>query len=118
MSAIEWMNDFEDELSKRIDKVGRAIRDRIKEKINTPYPPASQPHNPPHRRSGKLRRGVRFRREPFTKDLMIWSQEEYSSFLEFGTEEFGTSKMEPREFFFDTIEEMHDEIQQILDGHD
>jgi hypothetical protein len=41
--------------------VGRAaerVAARVRAKIGTPYPPASQPGRPPHRRSGTLQQSV------------------------------------------------------------
>ena len=97
------MQNFNDELSKRIDQVGRYIRDKIKQDIDIPYPPPSAPGEPPHKRTGYLQRNIRFRRDAFTKDLQILSQADYSSYLE-----HGTKKMAARPF-------MHPELDwQII----
>jgi hypothetical protein len=107
MSSESWFQNFNDELSKRIDKVGRHIRDKIKESIDIPYPPPSAPGEPPHKRTGYLQRNVRFKREPFTKDLEIVSEAEYSSYLE-----HGTKKMAARPFMHPQLN--IDEINNIL----
>lgn len=39
------------------DKADQVVT-AIKEEIGTPYPPASTPGNPPHRRTGNLQEGV------------------------------------------------------------
>jgi hypothetical protein len=50
------------ELTTMLDlRMGRAVhtlRNVLREKLNIPYPPASRPGQPPHKRTGGLRRSV------------------------------------------------------------
>lgn len=106
MSAESWFQNFENELSKRIDEVGRYIVDRIKEDIDIPYPPPSAPYEPPHKRTGYLQRNVLSERDS-SKNLRIRSEAEYSSYLE-----HGTKKMAPRPFMHPELD--WDEINSIF----
>lgn len=63
----------------------------LKQSISTPYPPASEPYEEPHTRTGDLIAGI-------TSDvdklkLTVVSTADYSASLE-----FGTHKMNPRPF--------------------
>ena len=59
----------------------------IQSEISAAYPPASQPHNPPHRRSGNLHDGISFTLEQTGPVilLIVVSTAFYSRFLEDGT---------------------------------
>lgn len=75
--------------------LGREIVTDIKASISVPYPPASEPGQPPHMRTGNLRRSYKFRvegaRRKSRRDrtLTIESDpaiaKDYPLYLEFGT---------------------------------
>ena len=64
-----------------------------KRAVSTPYPPASLPGNPPHRRTGRFRRGINATVTAVSRTLhgaiqirgRVSSRAPYGKFLEFGT---------------------------------
>lgn len=67
----------------------KPIETYIKLKVSKPYPPASRPGQPPHRRTGRFQRNWRVR--GIGKTLQIRNHTFYAAFLE-----AGTSKMAAR----------------------
>lgn len=78
-----------------IEAAAAHIVRKIKADINTPYPPASRPHEPPHKRTGRLRAAVGYRmnRKTLEANIGVAPTAPYWYYLE-----FGTSHMEPRPF--------------------
>lgn len=62
------------------------VRD-VRANISTPYPPASRPGEPPHRRRGRLRSSMRATVFVDSNDVVLQagSDLKYSTFLEVGT---------------------------------
>ena len=74
-------------------EVAAWLENAIKETIGTPYPPASTPGQPPHRRTGNLHDNLRITADTTGAGaLNVWTVP-YGPFLE-----GGTSKMAPRPF--------------------
>jgi hypothetical protein len=66
--------------------------------IDTPYPPASKPGNPPHRRTGNLEAGIEHAESPDGLEMTLTSKRvggdpRVPMYLE-----YGTSKMAPRPY--------------------
>lgn len=71
----------------------------VKQMINTPFPPASAPNTPPHRRIGQLLSSIDFEIiDDFTARYGVVFGLIYGLFLE-----EGTSKMAPRPFLTPTL---------------
>jgi hypothetical protein len=66
-----------------VKAAARPIELYLKVKVSKPYPPASNPGQPAHRRSGRYLRMWRVR--PLGKVLRISNQALYAGFLEAGT---------------------------------
>lgn len=81
----------------------------IQRSISQPYPPASDPYQPPHLRKGNLYRGIHSFVTPDLK-LVVVSSEPYSSFLE-----KGTAKMKPRPFAKRTLHKMSPTLKRIIE---
>lgn len=67
-----------------LDLAGEVIVGEIQRLQSTPFPPASRPGEPPHRRTGELRDSWEHRVEG-GDTLRIDSSAEHSRFMEFGT---------------------------------
>jgi HK97 gp10 family phage protein len=65
--------------------VAEQLAAEIRELISDPYPPASRPGRPPHRRTGKLLRSVKVVRTLTGARVQIGKDAIYASFLESGT---------------------------------
>ena len=93
--------------------VAARIVETVIESIGTPFPPPSEPGEPPHVRTGALRRSVRIEREePGAVYIAVGGTGTgvpYAAALE-----FGTSRMEPRPFVSPVIEIAHLEAEQIM----
>ena len=91
---------FQKFAKKKAKGVGKKMLAEMVKSISTPYPPASSPGNPPHRRSGKLIKAVKNARVRETANSFVYSfSVPYLFFLE-----YGTKRMKPRPFFAKAIE--------------
>jgi hypothetical protein len=75
------------------------VRRAMKRLINTPYPPASVPGEPPHRRTGNLYRNIDvfINRQTLTAQVGPTDKAEYGLYLEYGAPR---ANLEPRPFMF------------------
>ena len=93
--------------------VAARITETIQESISTPYPPPSAPLEPPHLRTGALRRSVRIESvEPEAVLVAVGGEGTgvpYAAALE-----YGTSKMLPRPFVQPVIEIAQLEAETIF----
>jgi HK97 gp10 family phage protein len=71
------------EMGRRLNRSGVEVVTKVREAINKPYPPASSPGNPPHRRTGALWRSV-FATEAKDK-VTVAADAPHAEFLERGT---------------------------------
>lgn len=78
-----------------LEEAARSLAWHIRRSISTPYPPASEPGEPPHRRTGTLYRGVgsTVNRQTLVARIVVDRKVFYWKFLE-----RGTSMMDPRPF--------------------
>lgn len=53
-----FLSQFERLMDRRLGAATRELRDLAKDRVSTPYPPASAPLTPPHRRTGGLERAI------------------------------------------------------------
>ena len=85
----------------------------VKRKINTPYPPASRPGEPPHRRTGNLRANIDYWINRKELKVMIGPTEdaEYGIYLEYGAPR---ANLEPRPFLKPSMDEMAPRVQSIV----
>lgn len=82
-------------VSDGLDDVLTLMRREVRNKIGTPYPPASTAGNPPHKRTGYLRKNVKAKR----KGHKFWmSVPQYGTWLD-----GGTTRMDARPFIRVTI---------------
>lgn len=81
--------------SRGLDDTLKEMRREIRNKIGDPYPPASAPGTPPHRRTGYLRRNVKVKRKG--RDFWV-SVPQYGIWLD-----GGTRRMAERPFIRRTI---------------
>lgn len=91
-------NAVADGMERAAIRVKRAIR----AKINIPYPPASSPGDPPHRRTGTLRREIDYWVNRQTLIIKIGPSVDAAYGIGL---EFGTVKMEARPFINVTVKE-------------
>lgn len=76
-----------------LEAAGQASVQALVVSLATPYPPASYPGEAPHRRSGWLMENTGFLVFKEEDTVRVFSDAEYSIFLE-----FGTRKMQARPF--------------------
>jgi hypothetical protein len=72
---------------------GKVMVAEIKASLSVPYPPSSEPYNPPHMRSGTLRAGIRYEVDDHNLVLYVLSTAAWATYLE-----YGTSRMAPRPY--------------------
>jgi HK97 gp10 family phage protein len=94
-------------LADAIDYAASRLVKRIRRVLNIPYPPASSPGSPPHRRSGLLRSSVYYEmsRRRLVAYLRVDEAAFYWRFLE-----YGTSRMAARPFLGVTVDAMRPTI--------
>jgi len=89
---------------------GKLLVTRIQMLISKPYPPASNPGNPPARRTGNLRSGYKAKVVKGQLSLAVQNDTaDYWKFLE-----FGTSKMRPRPHVRPSMRAVRDELPKII----
>jgi hypothetical protein len=72
---------------------GTVMVAEIKASLSVPYPPSSEPYAPPHRRSGDLKAGIRYRVDAANLVVYVLSTAAWATYLE-----YGTSRMAPRPY--------------------
>lgn len=69
-----------------MERACRFVCRKLRETISKPSPPASRPGEPPHRRSGKLSRAIRWSVSRVSRTGTIWLQgAKYGYWLDSGT---------------------------------
>jgi|SRR3990167_1728275 len=105
--------DLEPAITRGLTKAAAEAVEQIQESISISYPPESFPWQPPHLRSGDLRRSVRIENvEPMRVTMAVGgegSMAPYAAWLE-----FGTSEMEPRPFVQPILERVAPGISNII----
>lgn len=91
LNGQEWLNAFKAQLHNAIEQIADEGLVRLRNEVSIPYPPASEPNNPPHLRTGELRDGLSA--EVNGNSITFSSAAAYSDDLE-----FGMVKMAPRPF--------------------
>lgn len=99
---------LDERLSRAAGRATRFLVAKIKEAIDAPFPPESEPGEPPHKRSGELEESVHEVRLSRGKYQIVVSAP-HGYFLE-----FGTSTMEPRPFFVSTVKKHLSEARRII----
>lgn len=102
---IEWR--VRNAVGDALDDLGRRLVWRVRRALNIPYPPASEPGHPPHRRTGLLRNSIftTVNRHQLVLHLRVDEEAFYWKFLE-----RGTIKMAPRPFLGITLDAMQTTI--------
>lgn len=54
----EFLDKFEDAFANNMKRATKHLANEVKKELSDPYPPASSPGEPPHRRDGELRRSI------------------------------------------------------------
>lgn len=108
---MKWIEDntaafrarLHDALGSAMAELGQAQAAALKESISIPYPPASRPGEPAHRRTGKLHDGVSFemnQRGDYAELRLVSARSERPKvpfWLNYGTlNPDGTQRMAPR----------------------
>jgi hypothetical protein len=75
--------DIHREMGRRLNRSGVEVVDKVREAISKPYPPASSPGNPPHRRTGALWRSI-FATEGNDR-VTVAASEPHGEYLQRGT---------------------------------
>lgn len=98
-------------LADGLEDCGRITKFHLKKVLNVPYPPASSPGEPPHRRTGTLRDAQDFKVNRTTLKLEIFTGETapYWVFLE-----KGTAIMDPRPFLRVTVKMLFKRYPKII----
>ena len=105
-------------LDKRIASAMILLRSELKRVLSTPYPPASRPGHPPHKRTGKLRKSVQYRkdRKKNTYEIGAFKDAEYGWYLEKGVRnEDGSWKIAPRPWLVKTMLRMKRQMALIIE---
>lgn len=94
----QWFARHREALEAAMNQIGNQIVLETHESVNTPYPPASEPDEPPHRRTGLLAAGIRQDTTSDTSSVTTQIQSSRVGGMVPIYLEFGTSKMEPRPY--------------------
>lgn len=78
----------------RLRNAAEELRDYIRGKVSTRYPPASRPGQYPHRRTGDFHRSIRYRVLKELRRMRVYSNDRKAKWLEYGTQ-----RMAPRPTF-------------------
>lgn len=89
------------------------VKRAMKRLISTPYPPASVPGEPPHRRTGNLYRNIDYWINRKTLEVHIGPTEDadYGLYLEFGAP---ARNLEPRPFIFRSLKEESKRVENTM----
>lgn len=112
--SLKWngsqvFGQVEDRIRNNVERALAHLVDALQENLNTPYPPASDPGEFPHKRTGNLQASVyyQFDRRRFTGDIIVDAP--YAVYLEEGTQ-----KMQERPFLQPTIDAEMGTIIEII----
>lgn len=98
-------------VARAFDEIGRRMMDRAEEMLSTDYPPASEPGESPHRRTGNLQALSSFEVDVSGDQVSLTYRNDaaYAEFLN-----SGTSRMEARPFADLLQAEFEDQIPDLL----
>ena len=100
------------EFQRRLNMSAQLLKDEIRRSLNTPWPPASEPGQPPAKRSGLLRSDIDVWQEElnsFRVGIRDDSKAHYAKFLE-----IGTSIMAARPFLRPALLKVMEKIRRIM----
>ncbi len=114
--SLTWRGDeimarLRRQQAERAERALRHVVGVMKEVVSIPYPPASQPGEPPRMRSGDLLISIDYEWDAATLSGRVVATAPYATFLEFGTD-----KMAPRPFFTSTIDAEKPTMRNIIGG--
>ncbi len=84
MSIESFIRSVEADVTAFLHDEGEQAVAELREQLSEPYPPASDPGDPPHRRSGQLASSIVYSLTGTT--LRIGSTDPKAQYLEYGTE--------------------------------
>lgn len=100
-------------LAPRVETAAECVQAHAHFLVDEPYPPASAPGDPPHKRTGELQDGIE----------VIMGESANEIFGSIGTSvghgrdlEFGTKKMQSRPWLLRSLKETKSKVKQILGG--
>ncbi len=97
-----------------INKKSEDMLNEIKSSINIPYPPPSQPGEPPHKRTGDLQSSFRINKRDSGTEIVreiITDEMKLANWLEYGTE-----RMEPRPFILPINNRLEEDLPRIANN--
>lgn len=93
----------------RLEKAAILVKNACKEELSAPSPPVSDPGEPPHKDTGRLRASVSHEMGDDGQSARVGTNVRYGKWLE-----LGTSKMAPRPWLSATLAKMQDAIKTLL----
>lgn len=93
------------ELSLRLRRAAVSLRDRMRQRVGRPFPPASVPGEPPRRRTGRGQGAIIVRTDGTVIRVEVDPSGEHMVFLE---------KFMARPWFFSTVIKHYPRIEEIL----
>ena len=107
-NAGEIYNKIENAVDKALDEIADTAVNNIKKKLDVNYPPSSKPGDPPAKRTGELQESID-RTAVTDHSVTVYTDDPVALYME-----LGTSKLEPRPFFFLEFLGLEDKIEQII----
>lgn len=95
-----------------LEVLGDRIYKRLRQTLNTPYPPASQPGDPPHRRTGRLRNATYYRVNKAKSELHVGFDARKARYWRFL--EGGTKKMDPRPSLKPVLDALYPQMGRVV----
>lgn len=105
--SAKFLTNYKRRVAANTQAVASAITQELRSRVGTPYPPPSRPGQPPHRRTGRLQRGINGNTVLSGNRLIMthFARAPYAAFVA-----FGTRRMAARQFLFYT----RDQIARLL----
>lgn len=93
----------------KLNKVGILLTNEVKKELGLVYPPASEAGEPPHLRTGELRRSIAWEVDETDLKVRVGTNKNYAGFLE-----RGTTLMDARPFLKPVAEANAGVVKQIM----
>lgn len=105
----EFFRYLDQSLQAIVEEIADKTVEEIRLSVSVPFPPASLPEAPPHRRSGDLQKGISWVTDGDVTRILVGVP--YASYLE-----LGTLNMEPRPFVGPALERVQSQIEALLEA--
>lgn len=113
---LKWNGDavkkqIQAEKVKNVERAAITFQNEVKRAISEPSPPASEPGQPPHKDTGRLRASISREVDRAEPSARVGTNLPYGKWLE-----LGTRKMAARSFLVSTFQRIQGRLLEIMKG--